>query len=95
RTMLKEFEACALEHFALEEELMLAQEYQNYELHCGIHRNLIRKVSSTLEKLESDDYEFSTEVPKVLSDWMIHHIRGEDRQMIAFLQEQTCLGQLA
>ncbi|WP_040655210.1 bacteriohemerythrin [Rubidibacter lacunae] len=88
RAMLADFEVLAQEHFELEEELMRTYQYPNYEVHFGMHRRLCRKVRSALEKYDRDTDAFSHDVPQVLADWMIHHIRGEDRQTIAFLQSR-------
>jgi hemerythrin len=86
--MLTDFAAAAVEHFDTEEVLMGQYNYPNTEVHKGTHRLLVSKVRTTLQKFEQDETDISAEIAQVLADWMIHHIRGEDQNMIRFFQAQ-------
>lgn len=84
--LLLEFASQAEAHFALEEDLMQAYQYPNYETHVGVHQRLIAKVQRLLEQLAPRNTYPPQDITQVLTDWMIHHIRGEDRNMIHFFQ---------
>mgnify|MGYP002776990322 CR=1 FL=1 len=86
---LQEFAAQATHHFEIEEDLMQTCNYPNYEVHCNTHLALTAKVRQLLLKLEHQTVYAPQEITQVLSDWMIHHIRGEDQQMIRFLRSQN------
>ena len=86
---LQEFAAQAEHHFAIEEDLMHAYRYPNYEIHCNTHLALTAKVRQLLLKLDTQPTYDPNDVTQILADWMIHHIRGEDQQMIRFLRSQN------
>ncbi|MGD1943130.1 MAG: bacteriohemerythrin [Leptolyngbyaceae cyanobacterium] len=92
KTRLTEFADCAVEHFELEEGLMAEHEYPNLQVHCGTHRALVNKVAALLNKFDQASSTSTAEVTQVLADWMVHHIRGEDQQMIRFFQQQNAVG---
>ncbi|MEL6399959.1 MAG: bacteriohemerythrin [Cyanobacteria bacterium J06607_6] len=92
KTRLTEFADCAVEHFELEEGLMAEHEYPNLQVHCGTHKALVNKVTALLAKFDQVAYTATAEVTPVLADWMVHHIRGEDQQMIRFFQRQNVAG---
>jgi hemerythrin len=91
RAQLTEFAALAIAHFDLEEALMIQHAYPNFEVHFKTHRALVNKVQALLEKPDHSLDELPAEVTQVLADWMVHHIRGEDQQMIRFLQERSAV----
>ncbi|WP_026072254.1 bacteriohemerythrin [Nodosilinea nodulosa] len=89
RAQLADFAAMAIAHFDLEEALMTQYDYPNFEVHFKTHRALVNKVQALLEKPDRGLDGLPAEVTQVLADWMVHHIRGEDQQMIRFLREQS------
>ena len=89
RQLLTEFANCAIEHFDLEERLMAEYDYPNLKVHCGIHQALVSKVQALLDKFDQASGASTVEVTQVMADWMVHHIRGEDRQMICFFQQKN------
>ena len=78
----------AQEHFDLEEDLMAAYQYDNLAVHRSTHRALTGKVQGLINKLAQADTYLPRDVTQVLVDWMVHHIKGEDRLMIRFFQTQ-------
>ncbi|MDX2099130.1 MAG: bacteriohemerythrin [Leptolyngbyaceae cyanobacterium bins.59] len=78
-----------LEHFQVEERLMLALNYPDYEEHKARHEDLKAKVTVLLEKAQREDTFLTLEVSHFLTDWLIHHIKGSDQRMIKFLKEQS------
>ena len=83
---LHEFASCAVAHFDLEESLMAQHDYPNLAIHCQTHRALVNKVQTLLTKFDQTAETQVVAVTQVLADWMVHHIRGEDQQMIRFLR---------
>jgi hemerythrin len=86
--LLIEFADCAIAHFDLEETLMAQYAYPNLKVHCGTHQALVNKVQTLLHKFDHASGASTADVTQVLADWMVHHIRGEDRQMIRFFQQR-------
>ncbi|WP_017295773.1 bacteriohemerythrin [Geminocystis herdmanii] len=75
------------EHFVTEEALMEKYEYPNIVLHKQKHREL-REDVLTLQKLFKEKEKFLTvKVSQFMTDWLIHHIKGEDLKMINFIKE--------
>lgn len=89
QALLETFHQQAKVHFDLEEALMAAYQYGNIEVHKATHRALVGKVQTLLDKLAEADAYIPRDVTQLLADWMIHHIKGEDRQMIRFFQAQN------
>lgn len=88
RQLLTQFDAQATRHFELEETLMAQYQYPNLTVHCNTHRALVNKVRSVLNELNRDGEPVTVDVAPLLADWMVHHIRGEDQQMIRFFKNQ-------
>lgn len=88
RQLLTAFAEQATSHFELEEMLMAQYQYPNLTVHSNTHRALVNKVRSVLDKLNQDEANVAIDVAPVLADWMVHHIRGEDQQMIRFFKKQ-------
>ncbi|NEQ46005.1 MAG: hemerythrin family protein [Leptolyngbya sp. SIOISBB] len=90
-SQLNEFASCAITHFDLEEALMAQHGYPNFAVHCQTHRALVNKVQTLLTKFDQTAETQVAVVTEVLADWMVHHIRGEDRQMIRFFQASNAV----
>jgi len=75
-----------IEHFQTEEELMIAGNYPEYDRHKRTHDRLTSKVFTLIQKFHDRDETITTEVTQFLSEWLSHHIKGEDRKMIQFFQ---------
>ena len=76
-----------IEHFQTEEALMMAVDYPDYDRHKQTHEHLLSKVDNLLLKFrDRDTTVITTEITQFLVEWLAHHIKGEDRKMIQFLQ---------
>ena len=75
-----------IEHFQAEESLMLAAHYPDYTRHKATHDHLVVKVINLLQMLRSHKLEATTDITQFLTDWLTHHIKGEDQKMIQFFQ---------
>lgn len=90
-SQLNEFASCAIAHFDLEESLMAQYSYPNFAVHCQTHRALVNKVQALLTKFDETAESQVAVVTEVLADWMVHHIRGEDQQMIRFFRTNNII----
>ncbi len=76
-----------IEHFQTEESLMMAVDYPDYDRHKQTHDNLVAKVDNLLLKFRDRNTKvITTEITQFLTEWLAHHIKGEDQKMIQFLQ---------
>jgi hemerythrin len=76
-----------VEHFQTEEALMLSVNYPDYERHKQTHDHLVNKVSHLLKKFRDRDAAITTDITQFLTEWLTHHIKGEDQKMIQFFQK--------
>jgi len=78
-----------IEHFQTEEALMMAVNYPDYDRHKHTHDYLLSKVDRLLLKFRDRNTEaVTTELTQFLTEWLAHHIKGEDQKMIQFFQNQ-------
>ena len=83
--ILDEMAAYTKEHFRDEEDLMLKHNYPHYEDHKLKHQSLIQELNVLRHKFHTPD--LTKEVSRFLTGWLIHHIKDEDKQYIAFFKE--------
>lgn len=78
-----------IEHFQTEEALMMRVDYPDYDRHKQTHDGLLSKVDNLLLKFRDRNTEaVTTEITQFLTEWLSHHIKGEDKKMIQFFQNQ-------
>ncbi len=75
-------------HFQTEESLMLTTNYPEYDRHKQIHDHLTAKVVNLIQKFRNCDATVTTDITQFLTEWLTHHIKGEDQKMIRFFQNQ-------
>jgi len=73
-----------LEHFQMEEMLMQVNGYPSFLEHQAKHEELKQKVVLLVQKLEQHGQFLTIEVSHFLTEWLIHHIKGEDQKMIRY-----------
>ncbi len=71
-------------HFDTEEEFMLRHNYPGYKEHHIKHEALKNQVLKFEQENHNNLSQLSVEVSHFLTDWLIHHIKDEDRKMIGF-----------
>lgn len=76
-----------VEHFHTEETLMLSVNYPDYERHIQTHDRLVNKLSQLLKKFRDRDAIITTDITQFLTEWLTHHIKGEDQKMIQYFQK--------
>ncbi|WP_353258731.1 bacteriohemerythrin [Prochlorothrix hollandica] len=95
KPQLEELLRCTLEHFTMEEDRMAAQNYPHLESHCKRHGALVERIQLALRKVMEDETVIPVDVSQCLSEWMIHHIKGEDQRMIEFFRAHNSEGPIA
>jgi hemerythrin len=85
--ILKKLARYAVEHFATEERFMSSTAYPNLARHKQKHDALTAQVTELL-----GDWEQGTALPstlsKFLTEWVSHHIKDEDKELVAWLKAQ-------
>jgi hemerythrin len=73
-------------HFGTEERYFNQFEYPATADHKKEHRAFVAKVSNFKEKFEGGRVGLSIEIMNFLSDWLIKHIQGIDKQYAPFFK---------
>lgn len=91
KSLIEQLLQDTVNHFALEEGLMLEHDYPSYEEHKQIHDRLTRKIQKVLHSIETekDTSIINTELSHFLHQWLVHHIQGQDQKMIQFFREKN------
>jgi hemerythrin-like metal-binding protein len=78
-----------VEHFRTEEALMEKLNYPEMAVHKAAHEELLTKVTDLIAGVESGKVTLPLTLGRFLADWISHHIRGNDLQMIRWVRAQT------
>lgn len=79
-------------HFDREEFLMRNNNYPDYENHKKLHENMIAKMAECMEKYKNDPNHTIDDALKFLTDWLVKHIKGNDREYIPYLKNMDLSG---
>jgi len=75
-------------HLGAEEKLMLQAGYPEYYQHKAVHDAFTRKVLSIEESFGKDKTSItSDEILKIIQDWLVNHILGEDMLYLPYVQQ--------
>lgn len=80
-----------VKHFQTEERLMQTSNYPGYDRHKQSHDGLVSKVKTLSQQLDNQTLPLSVKLTEFLAEWLAHHIKGEDQNMIRFFQAQIKL----
>ncbi len=79
------------EHFETEEKIMEKYQYPLSKEYQKLHKQLAQEVLDFKAKMQSKEAFLTVEVSRFLTEWLIHHIKGEDLKFINYLQEKKIL----
>ncbi|MCK4708461.1 MAG: hemerythrin family protein [Gammaproteobacteria bacterium] len=79
-------------HFDREEFLMRNNNYPDYENHKKLHEDMINKMAECMEKYKSDPDHTIDDALAFLTDWLIKHIKGNDREYIPYIKNTGLKG---
>jgi len=85
---LKSLAKYTLEHFSTEEGFMRASNYEHYPRHKARHDELAKQVKELITQYDSGALALPGTLSKFLADWLTHHIKEEDMEMITWLREK-------
>ena len=72
-------------HFAYEEQLMVENDYPDFEPHKAEHEKMIAQVTKVLAEYEQSHDKSMQHAHDFLRDWLVNHINGTDQQYSEFL----------
>lgn len=72
-------------HFTFEEGLMEQNDYPDFESHRAQHKYMIQKVEAVLAEYEKDRDTAMNNALNYLSEWLINHINGTDKEYSSYL----------
>ena len=78
-------------HFTDEEALQLEYGYPDYENHRQLHENFKATVNDLARRFNESgsSEELSSDVNKIVLQWLIHHIRNEDKKISEHIRKIT------
>jgi len=74
-------------HFQREEELLEQHDYADVESHKEQHRRMIEQVERFVDLYNEQGHDALEQVADFLSDWLINHINGTDKQYTQHLND--------
>ncbi len=75
------------EHFKTEEDIFERIKYARKEEHERIHEDLVGKVIEFQKSFHSGNALISMDLMNFLKDWLVNHIKGEDRKYIQAMHD--------
>jgi len=79
-------------HFEREEFLMRTNQYPGYEDHKNLHEKMIGKMSECMKEYKSNPDNTIDDALNFLKNWLINHIKGDDREYIPYLENKNLNG---
>ena len=79
-------------HFDREEFLMRNNNYPDYENHKKLHEDMIAKMAECMKKYKDDPNHTIDDALNFLTNWLIKHIKGNDREYIPYLKNMDLSG---
>ena len=70
-----------VQHFQAEEAEMITAQYPGLVAHQQIHEEMRGKVAAMLQQFETDPTCITDDVLEFITEWLVLHINGVDRQM--------------
>jgi hemerythrin len=85
---LKALASYTLEHFATEEGFMRSTSYPGFPRHKAKHDQLAAQVKDLMAQYDGGALTLPGTLSKFLADWLTHHIKEEDMEMITWVRER-------
>lgn len=77
--IVEQLEFYTISHFTAEEVYMRAIEYPDLDTHRVSHASFVDRIAQEKATLQGKNATISLDLIHFLNDWLIHHIKGEDR----------------
>ncbi|MBJ6726149.1 bacteriohemerythrin [Geomesophilobacter sediminis] len=72
-------------HFGQEEDFFRRTGYPEESRHCQLHKDLVQQVLELQRKFNSGETLLTHDVVTFLQDWLVRHIKGEDKRYTSHL----------
>lgn len=73
-------------HFEREEQLMLLNEYPDFDAHKIKHKQMIKKINDYAESYRVDKSKATEQILVFLKTWLVQHIKGSDQEYVPYLK---------
>ena len=87
KTIFMELYGYTINHFSMEESLMLEFNYPDYDGHKKEHAAFIDKINEFKNSYLKGEAKVNVELVNYLKDWLLKHILGTDRKTFAGLMQ--------
>ena len=74
-------------HFAAEEKMMQDAHYPGYPQQKSAHDTLVKQVLDLQKRFNANETLKAVDVINFLSDWLVNHIKGEDKKYGPFVNK--------
>jgi len=83
-------------HFATEEKLQVDYNYPDYLIHRRYHEEFKVTVGELTKRLadEGPSETLVNEVTTTIGEWLLHHIKGDDFRMAAYIKSKGDTGEI-
>ncbi|HBC89263.1 MAG TPA: hypothetical protein DCZ94_20170 [Lentisphaeria bacterium] len=79
-----------IDHFGMEESLMMEYKYQFLMEHRGFHRYFKEELQKLEAQISGNHFEeVSTRLDYLMVGWFVNHIKVQDRKLAKFLHEEA------
>ncbi len=80
-------------HFGAEEKIQSSNGYPGYEAHKGFHEQFMKDFAKLKEDFEAQGatIKMVMETNRIVVDWLVHHIRREDKALANFLKSKKAV----
>lgn len=89
--ILNELADYTVKHFQSEEKMMADAGYPQLEEHKNIHKKLVQQVVDFQHEFEQGTATVTLDLMRFLSDWLVNHIKGDDRKYVPALKAKAKL----
>ena len=85
--ILNDLAEYTVNHFANEERAFSQTHYADEVAHKQLHKDLVAQVVDLIGKFSSGEAVLSQDIINFLQDWLINHIKGQDKKYGSYLQK--------
>ena len=86
-----EMKKYALLHFTHEESILKRKEYPRLKSHIAKHQEFVNKINDIESRLAKGQIVSSLEIAKFLKNWLIEHVKVEDKSFANYFKNNNLL----
>ncbi|WP_373478403.1 bacteriohemerythrin [Geminocystis sp.] len=85
--ILNKLASYTVKHFETEEQIMKQYEYPDFVCHKEKHDQLKDAVFTLKKQWENKEQFLTVKVSQFMTEWLIHHIKGEDLKVMNYIRD--------